>query len=86
MTSQVAVLPLTVVAVIVAVPAATAVTLPCFGVTVATSVLLELNVTVLSVASAGVTVATNVSFTPCARDNVVLLSVTPVGATLLGQF
>lgn len=71
---------------IVAVPAATAVTLPCFGVTVAISGLLELYVTVLSAASDGVTVATSVSFAPCARDNVVLLSVTPVGATLLGQF
>lgn len=71
MTWQVAVLPFTVVAVIVVDPAATAVTFPCTGVTVAIDILLELNLTDLSLASVGRTVAFNVAAPPTSRDNVV---------------
>lgn len=69
------------VAVIVAVPAATAVTVP-FS-TVATAELFVLQVTDGFVASEGATVAVNVSLPPTARDNEVLSRLTPVTATVV---
>ena len=75
-TSQVAVFPFAVVTVIVAVPAPTAVTVP-FA-TVATFVLEDIQVKVLSVASSGVMVAVKVSLLPLMRESVVLFNVTPV--------
>lgn len=81
MTVHVAVLPLLVVAVMVAEPSAIAFTVPCLGVTVAIAVSLEVKVTVWS-ASAGFTVATRASEAPSARDSVDLFNVTPAGATL----
>ena len=80
-TVQVAVLLFTVVAVIVAVPSATAVTLPLEE-TVATEVLFDFHVTVLSVAFEGATVAVSVDVPPTSRLSDVLLSVTPVGLTV----
>jgi len=75
-TVQVATKPISVFrAVIVALPAANALTRPLLS-TVATAVLLLLHVTALYVASVGKTVAVNVSFVPDASDKVVLLSVT----------
>jgi hypothetical protein len=69
---QVAVLLLLVLAVIVAVPALTAVTFPLE--TVATFLSLDVHVTVLSVASEGVTVAVRVSLEPSTRESDVLFS------------
>ena len=66
-------------AVMVAVPAFTAVTFPSF--TVATDVFEELHVTVLSVASSGFTVAVSVASSPSVNSSVVLSSVTEVTAT-----
>ena len=62
-------------AVIVAVPSATAVTLP-FASTVATDVLLELQVTVLFVALSGFTVAASVTDSPSVSSSEDLSSVT----------
>lgn len=76
-TVQVADLPLAVVAVMVAVPAATAFTLPVLS-TVATAASLEVQVTVLSVASSGETVGVKVSEQPTARLSSSLLSDIPV--------
>ena len=64
----------------VAVPAATAVTFP-FSSTVATPVLLLLQVTVLLVASSGVTVALRVSLLPTAKKRSVLFRLIPVTVT-----
>ena len=75
-----------VVAVMVAVPSATAVTFPWTGVTVAMAVSVDANCTDLSSASEGKTVADRVSVAPTSRDNVVLFNVTPEGAMLLGRF
>ena len=61
---------------IVALPAATAVTLPAS--TVATSVLLEVQAVAATLASVGSTVAVSVSSSPVCRARVVLLSVTDV--------
>ena len=72
-------LPSAVVAVIVALPAATAVTVPLFE-TVATEVLLEVHVTVLFAASLGVTVAVRLPVAPTLSVSVVGLSVMPVTA------
>ena len=80
-TSHVAVLPLTVVAVIVAVPGAIAVTVP--SETVAALVLLLVHVTVLSDASEGKTVAVRVSIFPGSRVRVVLLRVTEDGSSFM---
>ena len=66
-------------AVMVAVPSLTAVTLPLSTVATAESELLQ--VTVLSVASSGVTVATSVSESPSVKVKVVLLREIPVTAT-----
>lgn len=77
-TAQVAVLlPSAVVTMIVAVPAATAVTFPAVE-TVATLVLLLLQVTFLFVAFDGVTVAVSVSVAFGANVSVVLFRLTPV--------
>ncbi len=84
MTLHVAVLSFEVVAVIVAVPAFTAVTFPCTGVTVVIVSSLEVNLTDLSVAVSGDTVADNVSVAPTVSVAVVLFKVTPDGAKLLG--
>ena len=76
-TAQVAVLsPSLVVTVILAVPAATAVTLPSS--TVATLELSDIHLTLLSAASVGVTVAVRVNSSPILIALVVSLSVTPV--------
>ncbi len=64
--------------VISVVPAFTATTFPLVS-TVAMVESLDDHVTVLSVASAGKTVAVKVSFAPIASDNVVLLSATLSG-------
>lgn len=74
--------PLTVLARILTVPAFTPVTFPALGVTDAINGSADSNVTVLSSASTGVTVAVNVSDAPTSRDNVDLLSVIFVGTTL----
>jgi hypothetical protein len=73
-------LPSVVVTVIVAFPAATAVTKP-LDETLATESALLLHVTVLFVALEGATVAVNVSVLPTARLVDVLFNVTPVTAT-----
>ena len=76
-TAQVAVLPPSlVVTVILAVPAATAVTLPSS--TVATLELSDIHLTLLSAASVGITVAVRVNSSPILIALVVSLSVTPV--------
>ena len=72
--------PLVAVTVMVAVPAATAVTRPAL-LTVATEVLLLVHVTVLSVALSGATVAVSVSVPPTVRVVDSLLRLTPVTAT-----
>jgi hypothetical protein len=72
--------PSLVVTVIVADPAALAVTTPELE-TVATDVLLEDQVTDLSVAFEGVTVAVNVWVSPTVIDNDVLFRLTPVTET-----
>lgn len=84
-TEQVAVkLPSSVVTVMVAVPAATAVTLPVLS-TVATLVSLEDQVTFLLVALAGFTVATRVAVAPpTVRVSVLWSRVTPVTGTVYG--
>ena len=89
-TAQVAVLssavssvPFDAVAVMVAVPSATAVTTP-FSSTVATVVSLDDQVTVLSVAPSGATVAVRVSVPPYGMLAVVLLRSTPVTSTFDG--
>ena len=80
-TLQLAVLPpSSVVAVMVAVPAATAVTLP-FSSTVAIFWSLVVHFTALLVAFSGATVAVRVSVLPTVRDNSVLFRVTPVTGT-----
>jgi hypothetical protein len=80
-TVQVAVLPpSSVLTIIAALPAATALTVPPD--TVATAVLLLLHVTFLFVALAGATVAVNVSELPTVIVVEVLFRVTPVTATL----
>ena len=79
-TATVAVLPLFVFAVIVAVPAAIPFTVP-FD-TVATLVLLLVHVTVLSVASEGLTVAVNVSELPFVIVADDLFKLIPVTATV----
>ena len=84
MTSHVAVLPFTVVAVTVVAPTLIAVTFPCTGVTVAIVSSLEVNLTDLSVAVSGDTAADNVSVAPTVSVAVVLFKVTPDGAILLG--
>ena len=71
-------MPLTVAAVMVALPTALPVTTP--PETVATSVLEEVQVTVLSVASEGETVAVRVSVAPTPRPRVLLFRVMPVTA------
>lgn len=71
-------LPSLVVTVISAVPALTPETFPVES-TPAIVALLDFHVTVLSVASAGKTVAVRVSFAPTTSDNVVLLSATLSG-------
>ena len=76
--------PSSVVALITAVPAATAVTVPVES-TVATLVLLEDQVTFLFVASAGSTVAVSFSVFPFARERVVLFNETPVTETALAE-
>ena len=68
------------VAVMVAVPALTAVTVPVLS-TVATLLLLLLQVTFLLVALSGCTVAVRVSVPPTVRDRLVLSRVTPVTGT-----
>ena len=68
-------------AVIVAVPAFTAVTLPLES-TVATDVFDELQLTVLSVALDGLTVAVSVTLSPSVRLRLLLSSVTPSTATV----
>ena len=83
-TAQVAVKPpSTVLTVMVAVPSATAVTVP-FAETVATAGLLLDHVTALLVAVAGATVIDSVSVLPTANGNVVLFSDTPVTDTVVG--
>ena len=78
-------LPSTVVTVIVQVPFATAVTFP-FASTVATFVLLDVHVTLLSVASAGATVAVSCTVSPAfVRVAVSCVKVTPV-ATILSVY
>lgn len=78
--AQVAVLfPSVVVTVTSAAPAATPVTSPVSD-TFAIPVSVLNHVTVLSVASAGSTVAVSVSFAATARDSVVLFNATPVTA------
>ena len=79
-TSQVAVLPFAVVTVIVTVPAPIAVTVP-FS-TVATFALEDAQVKVLSVVSAGATVAVNNSLLPFMRDRLFLFRPTPDARTL----
>jgi hypothetical protein len=78
-TVQVAVLLLTEVTVIMAVPSARAVTVP--PLTVATTGALLLHVSVLSAASLGDTVAVRVAVSPATSVGVVWLSVTPVAVT-----
>ena len=79
-TVQVAVLlPSLVVTVIVVVPAATAVTVP--SLTIATFASLADQLTVLSVALEGVTVAVSLAVPPASRAKMFLSSVTPVTAT-----
>ena len=81
-TTQVAVLlPSAVVTVMVAVPAARAVTTPEL-LTVATVVLLELQVTFLFVAVLGLTVAVKLSVPPTVNAALFLFSVTPVTGTV----
>ena len=83
-TEQVAVLlPSVVVTVTAADPAFTAVTLPLPS-TVATSVAEDFQLTDLSLAFSGLTVAVSVSEEPSARLRVVLSRVTPVTATVVG--
>ena len=84
-TSQVALTPLpsAVVAVMVALPAPTAFTLP-FWFTVATFSLLLLHFTALLVASSGFTVAARVSLPPTSRVRLVLSSVTDVTGVSAG--
>lgn len=65
-----------------AVPSATAVTVPPF--TVATEVSLELHVTVLLVALEGATVAVSVSVLPASRSRLELLREIPVGLMISG--
>ena len=77
MTDTVAVFPFEVFAVMVAVPAETAFTVPFE--TVATPALLEVHVTVLSVAFDGATVAVTVPEAPSLSVRVVGLTVIPVG-------
>jgi len=80
-TSQVAFLdPSFVVTVMVAVPTLTAVTVPVED-TLATEVLLEDQVTVLSEAFSGVTVGVKVSDSPILSDREVLFKLTPVTET-----
>lgn len=79
MTVQFAVLPLIVFAVIFAVPTAIAVTFPCFGVTVAMDVSLEVNSTDLSSAFSGKTVGTKVAVFPTFNASVVLSNATLSG-------
>ena len=67
-------------AVIFVMPALIAVTTPSSS-TVATAVLLEVHVTVLSVALSGLTVAVSVNVFPISRSAAVLSSVTPVTST-----
>jgi hypothetical protein len=74
-------LPYCVVAVIVEVPTATALTNP-LELTVATEVLPELHITVLSVAVVGATVAVNWLVAPATIDAVTGLTLTPVTGTL----
>jgi hypothetical protein len=71
-----------VVTVIVAEPAATAVTSPVVAFTVAIVVALLLHATVLLVALAGATVAVRVWLRPLTRLRVVGVTVTPVTATV----
>ncbi len=71
-------LPSLVVTVISAVPALRAATLPVVS-TVATAVSLDFQITVLSDAFAGETVAVNVSFAPTTSEVVVLFNATLVG-------
>ena len=76
-TSQLAVLlPSCVVTVMVAVPAATAVTVPLSTVTILLSLLLQ--VTFLLLALSGFTVAVRVSLSPTVRESSALFRVTPV--------
>ena len=83
-TEQVAVLePSTVVTVIVAEPAFTAVTLPLLS-TEAVEASEDFQLTVLLVALEGATVAVRVSEPPSTRLRLVLLRVTPVTATVVG--
>ena len=81
-TVQEAFLPLTAVAVITAVPAFFAVTVP-FVLTDATSSLLEDQLTDLSVAEAGSTVAESLPVLPASSVRADLFSVTEVGSVLL---
>ena len=81
-TVAVAVLPLKVVAVITAVPSATPLTTP--PLTVATAVLLDVQVTVLSVAFEGATVAVSFVVFPSTTVAVVGETVTPVGFIIFG--
>jgi hypothetical protein len=74
-------LPSVVVTVIVAVPAAIPVTLPVDE-TVATAVLLDVQVTLWSVAVVGLIVAVNVSLEPAVKDNVDLFNATLVTETV----
>ncbi len=83
-TVAVAVLPLEVFAVMVAVPSETAVTVP--PETFATLSLLDVHVTVLSVAFAGVTVAVKVSVLPVVRVRLDGEIVTPVASMILSFF
>ena len=83
-TVQVLVLPLEVFAVIVAVPSATAVTVPPD--TFATLSLLDVHVTVLSVALDGETVAVSVPVLPVVRVRLVGEIVTPVASIILSFF
>ena len=77
-TVQAAVLaPSAVVTVMVALPEPMAVTFPLLS-TVATAVLLDVQVTLLSVASLGATVAVSRSEPPTVSPRLVLFSVTPV--------
>ena len=82
-TSQVAVFPLAVVTVIVAVPALIAVTVPF--VTVAMLVFEEVQVSVLSVVLSGVIVAVKVSLLPFKSESEVLFNVTPVATTVVSS-
>lgn len=81
-TSHSATRPFTVLARILTFPAFTPTTLPALGVTVAVNGSADSNVTVLSSASEGSTVAVKVSEAPISRDNVDLLSVIFVGTTI----